>query len=142
MKKFFIGFGTILLIVLVLFVSWYSNKQKETREVKKYNLEYDSYIGKETNGVYLTTIINKALDNNEQHKIQRNENGAYINDNEYYTQIQIKLDEKGDVFLMEAFEKVGVTTFTELYGRFEFKCTNIKYHENGRIAQINYERIK
>lgn len=141
MKNFFIGFGTVLMIIIVLFVNWYSNKQTEQREVKNYNLEYDTYVGKKINGVYLTTIINKALDNNEQHKIKRNEKGAYINDDEYYTQIQIKLDENGNEFLMEAFEQVGVITFTKLYGGYEFKCTNIKYHENGRIAQINYTKV-
>lgn len=118
----------------------YFGKLKEKQNILKYNQEYEIYTKKEINGVDLTTVMNKAINNNEQNKIQKDENGKYIDDNEFYTEITIKLskDDK-NYFLMEAFQKIGIEEFTKLYGSQKFKCVKIDYHENGRISKILFE---
>ena len=48
----------------------------------------------------------------------------------------------GNYFPMESFEKAGITGFTKSFDSAIFAVKNIKYHENGRISKIDFERIK
>ena len=142
MKKTFGIILVIVIVILVLFIGWYNENLSEKRVVSNYNSEYEVYIDEDiVSGVDLTTIINKAMDNNETYSIEKDENEHYINDDNYYTEIYIMLEEDGDSYAMEAFYEVGIDEFTSLYGEAEFECTSIEYHENGRISKMNFEII-
>ena len=69
MKKNFIFMLCIIgIIIAILFVK-YLNYKTEYREIKINNLEYEKYLNKEVLGTDLTTIINKAVDNNEKNSV-------------------------------------------------------------------------
>ena len=105
MKKIIIVIFIILIVFLALFVGWYNEKLNEKRLISNYNAEYEQYISETISGVDLTTVINKALDNNETYSIEKDENEHYINDNMYYTCVYAKLSEDTDSYSMESFYK-------------------------------------
>lgn len=111
----------------------------EIKEVKKFNSQFEDYIEEEINGVDLTTIVNKALENNNQYKIKKDSKGVFQNDGENSISIIIKPQENGNSYPMEAFEMVGIKDFTRNFGNAIFKSTKIEYHKNGRISKIFFE---
>ena len=159
MKKIIIILVCIIIIALTVFFSWYITNKKEIQEIQNFNYFFISYINTRNNsdvnntldnknseiegniikGVELTTLINKAIDNNEKYKIKKDEKGAYILNNENSLEILIKIETDGEYYLMEAFELAGMTEFTRLYGGVEFECVDTEYHENGRISKIKFD---
>ena len=141
MKKNLVILCSIFILIIAVFFGWYVDKSKENRLIANYNSGYEIYTKKEITGVDITTIINKAVDNNEKYSILKDDKNLYISDDKYCTKVYIKVVDEKDVFPMEAFEKVGITKFTRAYGGAKFKCTNIEYHKNGRISKINFEIV-
>ena len=139
MKKVILGILLIVVISVSIFFSWYKNNLQSLKEVKKFNSQFEEYLNKNITGVDLTTVLNKAIENNNKYKISKDSNGKYINDNNYYIDIIIKPVEGGKSFLMEAFEKVGIKEFTKSFGGIVFKSKKIEYHKNGRISKIYFE---
>lgn len=141
MKKVIIAFACIAIISIAVFFNWYTNSMQEKRLVESYNNGYEIFTEREITGVDITTIINKAIDNNEQNSIPKDESGLYIEDNRYSTQVYIKVSD--EYYPMEAFEKVGINTFARAYGSAKFKCVEKTYNqETGRISKLFFEIIK
>lgn len=111
----------------------------EINDTKKFNSQFEDFINKEINGVDLTTIVNKALENNNKNEIEKDSKGVFKDDQKSSLKIMIKPAENGNVYPMEAFEKVGLKDFTRNFGNAIFKSTSVKYHKNGRISEIVYE---
>lgn len=142
MKKLLLFFGSVVIIVLVLFTNWYTSQNKIKQEVQAFNNNFETYTQNEISGVDLTTVINKAIDNNEQHKIEKKENGAYVLDKENSVEVLVKISETDEnYYLMEAFEQSGMQNFTVLYGTEKFKCIKKEFHENGRISKLVFEIV-
>lgn len=107
MKKTFIIILILIIVVITAFTTWYIQTSKIKQEITNYNLEYESLYSNGTlNGVNLTTVINKAINNNEKYSIKKDENDVYINDNNNYIEIYVKLTQDGENYPMEAIEKV------------------------------------
>ena len=83
--------------------------------------------------------MNKAIDNNEQYKIKKDESGLYIPDELFSTKIYIILEKEGSKYPMENFYKVGIKEFTKYFGELNFECTKVNYHENGRISEMFFQ---
>ncbi len=111
----------------------------EIKDTKKFNSQFEDFIDTDINGVDLTTIINKALENNNKYEIKRNSKGVYENDNKNSIEIMVRPEENSNIYPMEAFEKVGLKDFTKNFGNALFKSTKVEYHKNGRISKIIYE---
>ncbi len=142
MKRIILFFVCVVTIILVVFMNWFMTNKKELQEVNAFNNNFISYIKNDNgemvniSGIDLTTLINKAIDNNEQYGIKKSENGAYILNNENSIEILVQVEKEGNYYLMEAFAVSGMTSFTLLYGELEFKCEKIEYHENGKISKL------
>lgn len=142
MKKNIIIILILIVVAVTAFTTWYLQASNIKKEVSNYNSEYEKiYQNGKINGVDLTTIINKAVDNNEKYSIGKDENNVYIDDGIYYTEIYIKIVENKDAYPMEAIQEVGLSEFTRLYGSLNFECTKTEYHENGRISKLTFEII-
>ena len=142
MKKNIIIILILIVVAIAAFTTWYLQASNIKKEVSNYNSEYEKiYQNGKINGVDLTTIINKAVDNNEKYSIGKDENNVYIDDGIYYTEIYVKIVENKDAYPMEAIQEVGLSEFTRLYGSLNFECTKIEYHENGRISKLIFEVI-
>ena len=95
MKKIIICLIVCFLVIFAIVFNWYTSNIKNVREVKSFNNEFEQYFNdEEITGVTLTSIINKAIDNNEKYKISKDNNKTYINDNEYSIEITIKVSEE------------------------------------------------
>lgn len=139
MKRNLIIIVCLISVILVIFFNWFITNKNNISSVQKFNNEFLYYINGKISGVDLTTIINKAIDNNEKNKVLKNENGAYILNNENSIEVLIQVEPDGEFYLMEAFELSGMTSFTTLYGGIEFECIKTEYHENGRISKLIFE---
>ena len=126
-------------VVIALFATWYKTNLKNIAEIKKFNNNFEQFIGKQVTGVDLTTVMNMALENNNKYEIEKDEKGAYKDDGKYSIQVIVRPTKNGDSYLMEAFERVGMKEFTGNFGSAIFQSTDIKYHENGRISKITFE---
>ena len=96
--------GGILLAMLVAALLVYLNSniqiiktaQSEKtfqEQLTAFNMQYEAYNKRIMYGTDIISVINKAIDNNEQYKIQKDENKTYKNDGKYSTEITIKLKE-------------------------------------------------
>lgn len=148
MKKYIIFIFTILIIIVSIFFYWYTNLSKENRLTKQYNSEYEIYTNKEIKGTDLTTIINKAINNNERYSVSKDEKGLYNSSDENSIKIFIKIEKDSDFYPMEAFyltndtEYKSINSFRKAFGSANFKCTSIEYHNNNRISKIFFEIMK
>lgn len=139
MKKVVIGILLTGLIIIALFFTWYNKNLNELRNIKKFNSEFEGFIDREVTGVDLTTVVNKAIENNNKYEVKKNSDGTYENDGKNSIEIIIKPTKDGNSFPMEAFEKVGMKDFTKSFGGAIFKSTKIEYHDNGKISKIQFE---
>ena len=148
MKKTILVIICIIIIALVIFFNWYITNKKTFNEINSFNNYFISYIeddagkSKSITGIQLTTLMNKAIDNNEQYNLKKSENGAYILNNENSLEILIKVDPNGDYYLMEAYAISGMTSFTTLYGGVEFECVKKEFHQNGKISKLIFEILE
>jgi hypothetical protein len=141
MKKIFGFIIIIVIVILAMFFDWYNTKIKTAKEIEKFNSELELYTSGNITGVDLTTVINKAIDNNEQYNITKNSSDIYEDDDKYALKVYIKLSEDGEYFPMEAFDKIGVSGFTSAYATAVFKAVKIQKNTYGRISKIYFEIV-
>lgn len=131
MKKLAIFF-LILIIVIVGISYMYLNYKAEFNITQKENRQFESYQGQEIYGAELTTIINKAVDNNEANEIPKDNKGKYINNDNNSIQIEIKMIDNDKTYAMETLYSGGMDKFVQYYNQIKFKCTRIAisyYHK-------------
>ena len=87
-KTLFIILIMFFCIMIVLFVAL-RNAQGLERDTQKFNLEFEQYTNKNIYGTEIATMINKAVNNNEKYRIEKDENGFYIEDDSYSIKIDI-----------------------------------------------------
>ena len=99
-------------------------------------------------GADIVTIINKAIDNNEENNISKDENGNYI-ENERSVKVELTLlstDEDGKtievVYPMETLEKAGLNEFISNFGLTLFECTDIEYNSENRVSKIFVKQLE
>lgn len=140
MKKNLLIIFIILIIMSIVVVINYKNMQMHKKEIAKFNSNYEMYNKENINGLDITTLINKAVSNNEKYKIAKNEEGLYILDDEYSIEIYIKMIINDTTYRMERINNLGINSFIEYFGAIHFKCTNVEYHKKtGRIASMTFE---
>lgn len=132
----------ILLIFLTIIVCIYMN-YKETLMTKnqaiKFNSEFEFYNKESILGTDITTLINKAIDNNEKFAIPKDQNGRYEVDEKNSIKIYVHMIINDTTYAMEDLNNRGLQEFTRYFGEIEFKCTDVKYHQaSGKIAEMTF----
>ena len=137
MKKY-----VILAIIIVLSISsiayLYTKYKSDILQAESNNKMYIEIYNKEISGTEFASIINKTLDRNEKNKVQKNENGIYINNDTNSISIEIKFKDSEEIFKVEQISKNGIENFIKLYSNFKFKCTKIEYHEKTKYIKYLY----
>ena len=123
MKNTIIVFAVIFIIIISSVYGMYLEIQNEKRQIAKYNIEYETYLGQTMLGTEVVTAMNKAIDQNEKNKISKDENGYYIENNENSIKIYLKMITIDKTYPMEEFYNNGMTTFVKNFNLIEFKCT-------------------
>lgn len=140
MRKNFIFMLCIIgIIIAILFVK-YLNYKTEYREIKINNLEYEKYLNKEVLGTDLTTIINKAVDNNEKNSVSKDEQGFYVTNDINSVKIQIQILDNETMYDMETIYNGGMERFVQNYNSINFECTKIKYNKAGKVSYMLFEQ--
>lgn len=139
MKKTLLTISLIFLIIMAILFSKFVSVRKQNLEIQKFNYGYEFYNRDKLTGLDITTVINKAIDNNERNDVQKDENGYYIED-ENSIKIEIKMIINGKTYPMERIKEIGMESFTEFFGEVNFKCTNIEYHkETNKVSKMTFE---
>lgn len=140
MKKILILLLIIMAVIIVVVVNQYNTLQMKQKEVDKFNFVYENYNKDDLNGLDITTLINKAISNNEKYAIPKDQEGLYILDDEYSIQIYVTMIINETTYRMERINNLGMSSFVAYFGQVNFKCTDVKYHEKtGRIASMTFE---
>lgn len=141
MKKLAIFF--IIIIAIVATVAYiYLNQMATYRTTQKENAKFDLKEGQELTGQDLATIINKAIDTNEKNKVEKDESGKYIGNNENSINIEITFTDVDITYSIETIQKAGINKFVQNYRGIIFKCKEIEYHKStGRTKYIKFEQI-
>lgn len=141
MKKISIFFLIIVIIIATIsymylkYIANYNNAKIE-------NLQFESYYNQEIYGNELATIINKAIDNNKNNGVKKDNKGKYI-DNEYNSiNIDIKMLDDDTIYSMEKIYNGGTSIFVQYYSQIKFKCTKLEYHQKtNKIKFMLFEQI-
>ena len=132
----------ILLIFLAIIVCIYMNYKElvaSQNQAQKFNSDFEFYNKESILGTDITTIINKAIDNNEKLNIPKDEDGLYIANNENSIKIYVYMLINETTYPMERLKASGLNEFARYFGEVEFKCTDVKYHKStGRIAEMTF----
>ena len=142
MKKIFIFLIIIVIIVVIIGFNYFSYKNKY-KIIQNENAEFEEYKDKEVYGLSVATIINKAVDKNTKNKIEKDDKGNFIQNDENSIEVEIHMveNEKDYDLKMEQIYNSGVEQFVQYYGNIQFKCSKIEYHEKtGRIKYILFEQ--
>ncbi|MCI9274972.1 MAG: hypothetical protein HFJ24_02865 [Clostridia bacterium] len=149
MKKNILYILLILLIIIIVVVINISNNRIKQNTVSNFNTEFEKYKDKTLYGADILSIINKAIDNNKQKEIKKDEKGNYIEDEEFSIKVDLILlskDDEGNIkevkYPMETLEKAGLEEFIKSFSITEFNLENIEYNSNGRISKILVKQLE
>lgn len=135
-------FFLVIVIVIVGIAYMYLNYKAGYTEAQKENRAYESYLNQEIYVNDLTTIINKAINNNKINKVEKDKKGIYIDNQENSINIQIKMLDNDKTYNMEEIYRGGMEKFVEIYTGIKFKCMSIEYHQKtGKIKNMFFEQI-
>lgn len=140
MRKISIFLVIVLTIVAVIGFKYMSYKN-EYNAIQKENKEFEEYKDKEVYGLEVGTMINKAVDKNTKNKIEKDNNGNFIQNDKNSIEIEIYITDNETTYKMETIYNAGTEQFVQYYGNIKFKCSKIEYHENtGRIKYMLFEQ--
>lgn len=149
MKKIAFSILGVLLLILVFVVINISDRNIKNNENTRFNIQFENFSGKTIYGADVLTIINKAIDNNEENAIQRDENGLFIANDENSVKIELILlstDSEGKVnevtYQMENLEKADLNKFVSSFGLTKFECTSIEYNSKKRVSKIYVKQLE
>ena len=140
MKKIFIFLAIVVIIVAIVGVRYISYKS-EYNAVRRENADFEKYKNQEVYGLDVASIMNKAVDKNTKNKIEKDDNGNFIQNDENSIEIEIYMSDNETTYKMENIYDAGTEQFVQYYGKIKFKCSNIEYHKKtGRIKYILFEQ--
>ena len=141
MKKTIIFILCVVITITAIFYSKYLDYKVKANEIKENNLEYETYLNKKIYGTELTTVINKAVDNNEKNNIQKDTKGFYIQNDTNSIKLEIKITDNEKIYQMETIYGGGMTEFVTYYNSIYFECTKLSYNSEGRVNYMLFEQI-
>ena len=143
MKKPLISLLILFIVLCAIFIGTMLNYKNSEKQILSFNKEYEQYMDKIVLGSEIATLINKATNNNEKNKIEKTNDGKYINNGINSIQIFIKLTQKKDYFPMETISEHKISEFVRNFNLQDFKCTKITYHDKTKqVAQLYFDIIE
>lgn len=142
MKKTVLIIAIPIVIILFSICGLFITQKTTIRNIKKYNSQYEYYINKSIYGTELVTLINKVINENEINKVEKDEKGFFIENNENSIKINIKMNTNAKTYQMETFYNNDITKFVENFNLVKFRCNKIEYHKkSGRVSKLYFEEI-
>lgn len=142
MKKILVILILLFLIIIFSIFAISINKKNSVKALKKFNSEYEQYLGKTVYGADLATLINKIMYENENNKIAKDEKNYFIANEENSIKMEIKISSTGKTYPMEEIYNKNTEEFVKYFDVETFKCVEINYHKKtGKISNIIFEQI-
>ena len=140
MKESLIIILILIFIVICIISLNIVNLNRQKKELKIQNLQYEKYLNKRIYGTEIATLISKAVDQNEKNNVQKDEKGLYINNEENSIKIDLKMITIKKTYPMEEIYNNQIINFVQNFNLIEFKCTNIEYHpKTGKVSRLIFE---
>ena len=140
MKKVFIFLAIIVIIVALVGYKYISYKN-ECNNIQKENADFDKYKDQDVYGLEIASMMNKAIDKNTKNKIEKDDQGNFIQNDKNSVEIEIYMTDNETTYKMETIYNAGTEQFAQYYGNIKFKCSKIEYHKKtGRIKYILFEQ--
>ncbi len=119
----------------------YLNYKADYYTTQRSNRQFESYQEQEILGSELATLINRAIDNNENNGVLKNDKGKYINNDSNSIDIYIKMLDVDETYPMETFYNSGMEQFVKYYSNIKFKCTKLQYHNaTNKVKYMLFEQ--
>lgn len=142
MKKYVLIIITIVLVIVAIIAYKVYEYRVTQNDVTNNNKIYNSFYEKEVLGTDVVTLINKAMDSNENNSVEKDEKGYYIDNNTNSINVDIKFKDLDEPISMERIDKLDSVRFIQNFGGFSFKCTKIEYHEKtGNVKYMYFEQL-
>ena len=141
MKK--IAIFLLIIIGIVSTISYlYLNGINNQRIAQKENIKFEIYKDEEITGAEVTTLINKAINSNQQNEIEKDKKGRYIDNETNSINIDIKFIDDDVTYNIEKIYNNGMDKFLTYYRDIKFKCVDVQYHDKTqKIKYMLFEQI-
>ena len=141
MKK--IAIFLLIIIGIVSTISYlYLNSINNQRIAQKENTKFEIYKDEEITGAEVTTLINKAINSNQQNEIEKDKKGRYIDNETNSINIDIKFIDDDVTYNIEKIYNNGMDKFLTYYRDIKFKCVDVQYHDKTqKIKYMLFEQI-
>ncbi len=141
MKK--IAIFLLIIIGIVSTISYlYLNSINNQRIAQKENIKFEIYKDEEITGAEVTTLINKAINSNQQNEIEKDKKGRYIDNETNSINIDIKFIDDDVTYNIEKIYNNGMEKFLTYYRDIKFKCVDVQYHDKTqKIKYMLFEQI-
>lgn len=141
MKK--IAIFLLIIIGIVSTISYlYLNSINNQRIAQKENVKFEIYKDEEITGAEVTTLINKAINSNQQNEIEKDKKGRYIDNETNSINIDIKFIDDDVTYNIEKIYNNGMDKFLTYYRDIKFKCVDVQYHDKTqKIKYMLFEQI-
>ena len=141
MKKYIIAILILSAIAISSVLVAYNEYKYNIKDLENYNNEFTKYKDTEIAGTEIATILNKAVNYNEQNNIKKDEQGMYIENDENSIKIDIYIKDNDTTYSMEKIYNMGVEKFINSFSLETFKITETQYHnKTGKIKYIKLEQ--
>lgn len=143
MKKTLLLVSIPILVILFSTIGLLITKNTTNRLLKQENSKYECYLNRTIYGTEVATIINKAINQNENNQVQKDEKKHYIENNENSIKIEIKMLTTGKTYPMEEIYNNDMTQFVQNFNFIQFKCSKLEYHKSsGKVKKLLFEEVK
>ena len=141
MKK--IAIFLLIIIGIVSTISYlYLNSINNQRIAQKENIKFEIYKDEEITGAEVTTLINKAINSNQQNEVEKDKKGRYIDNETNSINIDIKFIDDDVTYNIEKIYNNGMDKFLTYYRDIKFKCVDVQYHDKTqKIKYMLFEQI-
>ncbi|MEI3396056.1 MAG: hypothetical protein V8R82_10390 [Clostridia bacterium] len=135
MKK--IAIFLLIIIGIVSTISYlYLNSINNQRIAQKENIKFEIYKDEEITGAKVTTLINKAINSNQQNEVEKDKKGRYVDNATNSINIDIKFIDDDATYNIEKIYNNGMDKFLTYYRDIKFKCVDVQYHVKHKRLNI------
>lgn len=141
MKK--IAIFLLIIIGIVSTISYlYLNSINNQRIAQKENIKFEIYKDEKITGAEVTTLINKAINSNQQNEVEKDKKGRYVDNETNSINIDIKFIDDDVTYNIEKIYNNGMDKFLTYYRNIKFKCVDVQYHDKTqKIKYMLFEQI-
>lgn len=116
----------------------YFEHKTNAREIANQNKPYEEIYKKEINCNELATIINRAMNSNNNNKVEKDSKGVCIDNEANSINIDVKFLQSDQAYPIEPIYEASISEFIRMYNNSKFKCTNIEYHKKTKLVRYMY----